>query len=100
MGSLRIVHVADVRGVPLLLKGVVSHKFPKDTTNPIILDWKSKYATAYDFEEDKANILVFGRKAFLQHQLAVAGIDSQQPGELIDVLVTLLEWPGKKEDAE
>lgn len=100
MGSLRIVHVADLRGVPFFLKGVVRKKFPEDTANPIILDWKGKFATAYGFEGDKANILVFDRNALLRHQLAVAGIDSQKLGQLVDVVDTLLGRPGKKEVAE
>ena len=99
-GSLRVVHVADVRGVPFFLKGVVRRKFPDDTANPIILDWKGEFATTYGFESDKANILVFDRKALLQHQVAVAGIDSNKLDELTDVLVALLGGPGKNEDAE
>lgn len=49
----------------MLLKGVVSREFLKDTINPISLDWKGKFATAYDFKENKANILVFNGKQFL-----------------------------------
>ena len=100
MSSFRIVHVADVRGVPFFLKGAVRRKFPKDTANSIILDWKGEFATAYGFEEDKANILVFDRRAILQHQLAVAGIDSEKLREVTDVLVTLLGRSGNEEDAE
>jgi hypothetical protein len=100
MGSLRIVHVADVRGVPFFLKGVVSRKFPEDKANPIILDWKGEFATAYGFEGDKANILVFDRNALLEQQLAVAGIESQKLDELVDVLVMLLGRPSNNEGAE
>ncbi len=100
MGSLRIVHVADVRGVPFFLKGVVSRKFPEDKTNPIILDWKGRFATAYGFEGDKANILVFDKNALLEQQLAVSGIDNQKLVDLTDVLVTLLGRPSNNEGAD
>jgi hypothetical protein len=89
MGSLRIVHVADVSGVPFFLKGVVRRKFPGDAGNPIILDWKGAFATAYGFDKDKANMLVFDRNAGLRHQVAAAEIDSRKLAELIDVLIAL-----------
>lgn len=91
MGSLRIVHVADVSGVPFFLKSVVRRKFPGDAGNPIILDWKGVFAAAYGFEKDKANMLVFDRHAGLRHQVAAAEIDSKKLGELIDVLIALSE---------
>lgn len=68
MESLRIVHVADVRGVPFFLKGVLRCKFPGGNASPIILDWQGRFATAYGFAKDKANILVFDRQARLKHQ--------------------------------
>jgi DNA/RNA-binding domain of Phe-tRNA-synthetase-like protein len=75
-------------------------QFPEDPANPIILDWKGKFATAYSFEEDKANILVFDTSATLQHQLAVTEIDSEKLHELADVLSTLLRRPGNTEISE
>jgi len=87
--SLRIVHVAEVRGVPFFLKGMVRGKFPRDSAHPIILDWKGKFAAAYGFEENKANILVFDRKGLLQHQLAVTEMDPLKMEELKNVLATL-----------
>ena len=89
VGSLRIVHVADVKGVPFFLKGTVRGKFPRDSAHPIILDWKGEFANAYDFEENKANILVFDRTGLLQHQLAVTEMDPLKMEELKNVLATL-----------
>jgi len=98
--SFRIVHVADVRGVPFFLKGTVRRKFPKETENSIILDWKGNFATAYGFEGDKANILVFDKSATLQHQLAVTEIDSEKLRELTDVISALLGRARNKEHSE
>ncbi len=95
MESLRIVHVADVRGVPFFLKGVVRRKFPGGNASPIILDWQGRFATAYGFAKDKANILVFDRQARLQHQMAVEGINSQRLDETVNLLVTVLRQAAK-----
>jgi len=80
----------DWRGNVLLLIG------SDEKGSQFDLDWKGRFATAYGFEGDKANILVFDRKALLRHQLAVAGIDSQKLGQLVDVVDTLLGRPDKK----
>ena len=95
MESLRIVHVADVRGVPFFLRGVVRRRFPGGNASPIILDWKGRFAVAYGFAKDKANILVFDRQARLQHQIAVEGINSQRPDETVNLLVTVLRQAAK-----
>lgn len=95
MESLRIVHVADVRGVPFFLKGVVRRRFPGGNASPIILDWQGRFATAYGFAKDKANILVFDRQARLQHQIAVEGINSQRLDETVNLLVTVLRQAAK-----
>jgi hypothetical protein len=91
MDSFRVVHVADVSGVPFFLRGAVRRRFPVNKSSPVLLDWKGRFATAYGFEKDKANILVFDRQARLKHQMAVEGISTQRLDEIVNLLLTLLD---------
>jgi hypothetical protein len=93
---LRIVHLADVRGVPFFLKGSVRRKFPQGNASPILLDWKGKFAVAYRFAKDKANLLVFDQQGGLVFQAAVEEIDSQRLGETVAVLVKMLGKTAKR----
>ena len=60
--------VANVRGVPFLLKGFVKSKFPKEEDKWVLMDWEGDFAESYNFEEKSTNILVFDPNGKLAHR--------------------------------
>ena len=63
--QINIIGIANLKGVPFFLKGMIKGKFPKDHDNRILMDWKGQFAKAYLFESKVCNILVFDRNGTL-----------------------------------
>ncbi len=74
--DIKILRVADVRGVPFFLKGVVKKKFPKEREKWVVIDWEGRFATHYEFKDEFCNIVVFDEKGQVIHQTA-----GQEPEE-------------------
>ena len=56
------------KGVPFFLKGMVRGKFPQEPGEWVLLDWKGRFAKAYEWVEGESNILVFDAGGALVHQ--------------------------------
>jgi predicted transcriptional regulator len=69
--STTLIEIADLRGVPFFVKGSVKKKFPRDEASWVLMDWKGRFATAYGFEKDKCNIVLFDHSGMLVHEKAV-----------------------------
>ena len=81
------VGLADLRGLPFFLKGMIRGKFAEKSKGWSIMDWKGVFPKAYGFENDKANILVFGPDGALLHRTSGQEV---VPGE-IDALLGKIE---------
>ncbi len=81
------VGLADLRGLPFFLKGMIRGKFAEKSKGWSIMDWKGVFPKAYGFENDRANILVFGPDGGLLHRTSGQEV---VPGE-IDVLLGKIE---------
>ena len=68
-GRIAFLALADLRGVPFFLKGLVKGKFPKDRDKWVLMDWKGRFARAYRFEPESTNILVFAPGGKLMHRV-------------------------------
>jgi hypothetical protein len=66
--DLRILRVADLRGVPFFLKGMVRGKFPQEPQNWVLMDWKGNFAKAYDWVAGVSNVALFDRDGVLLRQ--------------------------------
>lgn len=88
------VAVADVRGVPFFLKGMVKGKFPEEPERWVLADWKGRFAQAYEFDEQSSNILIFDRKGSLVHQTAGRELET----DTLAVIVTHLHALLRSED--
>ena len=92
--DLRIVAVADLRGVPFFIKPIVKAMFPDEKELWILLDWGGEFAKSYSFEKDRSNILVFDRRSHLRYQTSVAEFDSTAlPALLGEIRGALQERP-------
>lgn len=65
---------ADLRGVPFFAKGYVRGMMPEEPESWVLMDWKGRFASAYDFQPGATNVLIFGTDGNLK--LHVSG---QQP---------------------
>ena len=57
--------VADVRGVPSLLRWGVRQIFRRGTKEPVMLDWEDAVCTSLAFEKEVANVLVLDQKGHI-----------------------------------
>ncbi|MEZ4747113.1 MAG: hypothetical protein R3C41_13655 [Calditrichia bacterium] len=90
--KVRYVAVADLRGVPFFLKGLVKGFFPKENRKMwILLDWKGRFAEAYHFVKGKSNILIFNRRQQMMRHFAVTEMNPEQLPEILATLRSQLK---------
>jgi hypothetical protein len=78
--SITFMAVADLKGVPRLLRGFVRRKFPKNGYHPILLDWEGEFAKAYKHQNGCTNILLFNRDGRMIYKFY--GREPEQPAIL------------------
>ncbi len=78
-----LIGLADLRGVPFFLKGLVRSKFPEDKKRWVLLDWKGRFPKAYNFVPGRCNILVFGERRTLTLHAAVDEVETQQMSRIL-----------------
>ena len=59
--SVEIIRVADLRGVPAVLRSMVSKKMQKKYSVPVLLDWGGALVGRYEFEPEVVNIALIER---------------------------------------
>jgi hypothetical protein len=84
------IPVADVRGVPFFLKGRVRRKFPRENRKWALVDWKGRFAQAYDWNPKACNVLVFGRDGSLVYQMYGRELESKKLQAVINSIRNLL----------
>jgi len=77
-GSVKFLRVADVLGVPFFVKGFVKGKFPKERESWVLLDWKGRFAKAYNFVSEACNIVIFDRKGVVVHKTHGRELDLEE----------------------
>ena len=87
--SVQIFEVADVRGVPFFLKGMVRGKFPREKENRVLLDWKGVFAETYGFEAEACTIVIFDRTGIKVYQSGVADVEPHKLDVLLGTLRAL-----------
>ncbi|MFC1475449.1 hypothetical protein ACFLQW_00420 [Candidatus Zixiibacteriota bacterium] len=73
--AISFIRLANVRGVPFFLKGMLKGKFPQEPDQWVLLDWKGRFDKAYEFEDDACNILVFDRQGALVYRTPVTELN-------------------------
>jgi len=90
--DVQVKPLAHVKGVPGWipgLKGKIRGKFSKDPAEWALMDWKGKFAEAYDTTEDTVNLLVFDPDGCYLGRISG---DTPEP-TLIDALLERLPEP-------
>ena len=91
---LTFLGVADTRGVPFLIKGMVKGKMPRDSTYRILLDWKGELAKAYRFDKASATVLLFGPEGAEVHRSGVQDLEPGPMGPILRAVRSLLASVG------
>lgn len=71
-----VVAVADLRGVPRLLRRLVRHQFPDDRRQPVLLDWDGTVARRLAFDRERCTLVVVGPTGRPQWQTTSTAVDS------------------------
>ena len=58
--ALPVVAVADLRGVPRLLRRMVRGRFPDDRRQAVLLDWDGSLARRFGFDAERCTIVLIG----------------------------------------
>jgi hypothetical protein len=58
--AIPVVAVADLRGVPRLLRRVVRGRFPKDRRQAVLLDWDGSLARRLGLDAERCTIVLVG----------------------------------------
>lgn len=75
-GAHPVVAVADLRGVPRLLRRVVRGRFPDERSRAVLLDWDGSVARRHGFDSERCTILVVGPTGRVHVQTTTAAVDT------------------------
>jgi hypothetical protein len=92
-GSLDLIGLANLRGIPFFLKGYVRGKFPQNASDWTLMDWQGLFADSYGFVKGNANVLVFDKKGVLLHQTHYDECRPDQVKSLITIIRSKLDGP-------
>jgi hypothetical protein len=66
--GVRFAGLADLRGVPGFLQGMVRSRFPKEPERWVMLDWEGLFGKDYGLERGVCTVLVFDAEGRLVHR--------------------------------
>lgn len=89
--QIRFLPVADLRGVPFLMKGFIKKHFRKEEERRVLLDWGGKFAKTYCFTSKMSNIIIFDRNGELIYQTAVRELQPETLATMLQILRKTLE---------
>ncbi len=87
--SVTFIAVANVKGVPRLLRSFVRGKFPRQKNHRILMDWKGEFARIYQYEPGATNILLIDREGKLLHQLHGTQLRPEAVSQIVSKIVVL-----------
>ena len=95
---VRIVSIANLRGVPAFIRPLVKQTFLKPgpdskPTPPVLLDWEGQFARLYGFQSQLANVYLIDRTGVLRFVIAGKGT-SQETDDLLGALEKVLDTSG------
>lgn len=90
-GDVIFVYLANMKGVPSFLRGMIKKKFPQDRSHWMLLDWKGVFETSYGFTKSALNVLIFDRDGVLIYRTAVTEIEPSKLREMVAAVTTALE---------
>lgn len=74
--ALPVVAVADLRGVPRLLRRLVRGRFPDDRRRAVLLDWDGALARRFGFDTERCTLLVVGPSGRAHARTTTMAVDT------------------------
>lgn len=87
--------LADMGGVPGLMRGKVRKKFQETRQYPVMMDWSGTNCAAFGYQKDVANVLLLGRDGTVHARFTRAATPAAvaQAGAAIDKLLSTPATP-------
>ena len=95
-GRVELQGLADVGGVPGLLRGKVRKRFQEARAYPVMMDWSGTNCAFFAYQKGVANVLVLGRDGTIRARFAGAATPAAL-AEAGTVLDKILPPPPKSE---
>ena len=73
---ITVLPVADLRGVPRLLRRLVRGRFPQEKGEQVLLDWEGSLAQAHGFERDECTVLLVGPTGEVLRRTSTTTVDA------------------------
>jgi hypothetical protein len=89
-GQIAVLPVADLRGVPGFMKKRVRGRFPEQDERWVLMDWKGKFAQAYDLDEEAVSMLLFDSGGALITRTTVREVNEAQLQHIVALVGDLL----------
>ena len=74
--ALPVVAIADLRGVPRLLRRLVRGRFPEDRRRAVLLDWDGALARRFGLDVDRCTLLVVGPSGRAHARTTTMAVDT------------------------
>jgi hypothetical protein len=71
-----VVAVADLRGVPWLLRRIVRAEFPNDVRQPVLLDWDGSLARRLELDRERCTVLLVDHEGRVVRRITPAAVDT------------------------
>jgi hypothetical protein len=81
--AVPVVPVADLRGVPRLLRRIVRGRFPTQPDQAVLLDWDGAVAEQFGFDRERCTILIVGPAGRAHAQMSTSAVDSVLAREIL-----------------
>jgi hypothetical protein len=75
-GDVPVIAVADLRGVPWILRRFTRGQFPHDRRQPVLLDWDGSVARGLDLDRERCTVLVVGPDGHVETRVTPAVVDT------------------------
>jgi hypothetical protein len=89
LASVQVVRVADLRGIPAAMKGLVSKKMRGRYSTPVLMDWHGDLAGRFGFQPNVANIALIEISGEIVMQMQPELPEEQQIANLKQALAEL-----------
>jgi hypothetical protein len=83
-----VVAVADLRGVPRLLRRLVRGRFPRDPDRAVLLDWDGSLARRFALDGSRCTIMLVGPSGRLEARTLPTAVDTVLARALVQQATT------------
>lgn len=87
--QVKVLRVADLRGVPGFLKGKVTKQIRRTLETSLLLDWEGQVVSHYGFQSALANVVLMNRNGSVVTVIRSTQLHPDEMNELKNALLSL-----------